>query len=336
MILFDARWIGSHGIGRFAEEVIKRLPNVLPIQGKLPPLHPLNPFYISWLIKKTNPSVFYTPGFNPPLYSSVPFVFTIHDLNHIQFVSNPGVFKRTYYDLILKPACHRAFKVVTVSEFSRRSIIEWSNVSEDRVVNVGNGVSKEYCPDGKRYTPGYPYIFWVGNYKPHKNLSRLLDAFLCSGVKKDVKLLLAGELDASSTALVKEKKLANDVVFAGLISEEKMPSYYRGAEAFVFPSLYEGFGLPVLEAMACGTPVITSNCTALPEVAGTACMLINSENTDAIAEAINEIVRNLSLRKSLRAQGIKQAGRFSWNQTAAKIQKILEQASHHKRKCYKE
>jgi len=85
MILFDDRWIGAHGIGRFAKEVMKRLPQVLPVKGPLPPLHSLNPLYLSWLIKKTKPSVFYTPGFNPPLYSSSPFVFTIHDLNHIQF-----------------------------------------------------------------------------------------------------------------------------------------------------------------------------------------------------------------------------------------------------------
>jgi len=85
MILFDDRWIGAHGIGRFAKEVMKRLPQVLPVKGPLPLLHSLNPLYLSWLIKKTKPSVFYTPGFNPPLYSSSPFVFTIHDLNHIQF-----------------------------------------------------------------------------------------------------------------------------------------------------------------------------------------------------------------------------------------------------------
>lgn len=332
MILFDNRWLGPHGIGRFAKEVMKRLPKVLPIKGTVPPLHPLNPLYLSWLIAKSKPTVFYTPGFNPPLYSSPPFVFTIHDLNHIHFNPNSSALKRAYYRLFLKPACHRAFKVITVSEFSRRNIVEWSNVPEDKVINVGNGAGAEYCPDGKSYTPGYPYIFWVGNCKPHKNLPRLLEAFLLSGVKNDVKLVLAGEMDKSTVALVKEKGLESHIVFAGLLPDEKMPSYYRGAEVLVFPSLYEGFGLPVLEAMACGTPVVTSNCTALPEVAGDACLLVSPENVSEIAEAINNIIENSTLRKRLRRLGIEQAKRFSWDKTTAKIQNILEQACQYEEK----
>ena len=332
MILFDTRWIGHHGIGRFANEVMKRLPQVQPVGGAIAPLSSLNPLYLSWLVKKTKPSVFYTPGFNPPLFSSSPFIFTIHDLNHLNFTPNSSILKRAYYNLILKPSCHRAFKVLTVSEFSRRSIIEWSGVSEDKVVNVGNGVSDEYCPDGKSYNPGYPYIFWVGNDKPHKNLPRLLEAFLLSGVKNDVKLILAGELDKSTMALIKEKGLEGHVVFAGLLPEEKMPSYYRGAEVLVFPSLYEGFGLPVLEAMACGTPVVTSNCTALPEVTGDACLLVSPGNVSEIAEAINNIIENSTLRKRLRRLGIEQAKRFSWDKTTAKIQNILEQACQYEEK----
>jgi glycosyltransferase involved in cell wall biosynthesis len=280
------------------------------------------------LIAKNKPSVFYTPGFNPPLYSSPPFVFTIHDLNHIHFNPNSSAFKRAYYRLFLKPACRRAFKVVTVSEFSRRNIVEWSNVPEDKVINVGNGAGAEYCPDGKSYTPGYPYIFWVGNYKPHKNLPRLLEAFLISGVKNDVKLVLAGEMDKSTVALVKEKNLENDVVFAGLLEEEKMPSYYRGAKALVFPSLYEGFGLPVLEAMACGTPVVTSNCTALPEVAGKACLLVNPQKADEIATAIHRVVDDLDLAKRMIAAGIEQAKKFTWDKTADTVRTVLKQAAN--------
>ena len=332
MILFDTRWIGHHGIGRFANEVMKRLPQVQPLTGAIAPLNPLNPLYLSWLVKKTKPSVFYTPGFNPPLFSSSPFIFTIHDLNHLNFTPNSSILKRAYYNLILKPSCHRAFKVLTVSEFSRRSIIEWSGVSEDKVINVGNGVSDEYCPDGKSYNPGYPYIFWVGNDKPHKNLNGLLEGFKLSAVKGMVKLILAGDLDKSAAALVKEKKLNDKVVFAGVLSEEKMPSYYRGAEALVFPSLYEGFGLPVLEAMACGTPVVTSSCTALPEVAGDACLLVDPKNVNEIAGAINNIIENSALKKRLQTLGIKQAKKFSWDKTAAKIQRILEQACQHKEK----
>lgn len=329
MILFDDRWIGTHGIGRFAKEVMKRLPQILLIQGSLPPLHPLNPLYLSWLIKKNKPSVFYTPGFNPPLYSSSPFVFTIHDLNHIHYRPNSSALKRAYYNLILKPSCHRAFKILTGSEFSRRSIIEWSGVSEDKVINVGYGVSDEYCPEGERHTPGYPYLLFIGNHKPHKNLPRLFVAFALSRVSDKVKLLLSGEPDKSTTDLIRDKQLENNVIFAGVIPESKLPAYYRGAEALIFPSLYEGFGLPVLEAMACATPVVTSNTTALPEVAGKACLLVNPQKVDEIANAIRRVMDDLDLVKRMIAAGIEQARKFTWDKTADIVRTVLKQATEY-------
>ncbi len=183
MILFDNRWDGPHGIGRFASEVMKRLPEIKQIDSSIRPLGLLNPFYLTRLIKQLKPSVFYSPGFNSPLSSCCPFVFTIHDLNHIQFNGNSDFLKQAYYNFYLKPACHRAFKVITVSEFSRQNIIKWSGVSEDKVVNIGNGVPEEYCPEGKAHSPGYQYIFCVGNDKLHKNLSGLLDGFKHSHVR---------------------------------------------------------------------------------------------------------------------------------------------------------
>lgn len=177
MILFDNRWVGLHGIGRFTSEVVKRLSEIKQIDSSIKPLGLLDPFYLTLLIKQLKPSVFYSPGFNPPLYSCCPFVLTIHDLNYIQFSGNSNFLKQAYYNFYLKLACHHAFKVITVSEFSRQSIIKWSGGSEDKVVNIGNGVSEEYCPEGKAHSPGYQYIFCVGSDKPHKNLSGLLDGF---------------------------------------------------------------------------------------------------------------------------------------------------------------
>ena len=326
MILFDARWIGPHGIGRFAIEVMKRLPQVLPVEGKLPPLHPLNPLYLSWLIQRIKPSVFCTPGFNPPLYSSVPFVFAIHDLNHIQFISNPSVFKRAYYDLILKPACRRAFKVLTISEFSRCCIVEWANVPDSKVINVSCGASSNFCPVGAKHKENSPYLFYIGNRKSHKNLPRLFDAYASSGVADDIKLLLSGDADDMTTQMIRTRNLDGKIVFAGLISDSDLPSYYRGAVSLVFPSLYEGFALPVLEAMACGTPVISSDRTAIPEVAGDACLLVNPENTGEIAEAINKVVNDSNLRNKMGLLGVEQSKHFSWDKTAAEIRAVLEQA----------
>lgn len=325
-ILLDDRWIGDNGIGRFAREVVKRLHVFQSVKASHRPVHPLDPVWISWEIHRTKPDVFYTCGINAPLYSTCPFVFTIHDLNHLSVAANSTALKRAYYCLIVKQACQRAFKIITVSEFSRQSIVEWSKIRESRVVNVGNGVDSAYCPEGDKYTPDYPYLFYVGNRKPHKNIPRLLEAFKSSHVRANVKLILSGKSDKSTAQLIKNKGLEKDVVFAGVVPEAKLPCYYRGAIALVFPSLYEGFGLPVLEAMACGTAVITSDCTALPEVAGNACLLVDPLQVDEIAAAIRRVVDGTALREELRSLGPKRARHFSWEKTAAKVWKVLEEA----------
>ena len=327
MILFDARWVGDHGIGRFAKEIMARLPEFQSIKSVISPLSPIDPFYTSWKIKTVGPTIYYSPGFNPPLFSSSPFVFMIYDLTNIYVPANSSFLKKAYFNLIVRPACHRAFRVLTTSEFSRVSISQWSGVSKDKIVNVSCGVSAEYRPDGQRYSPDYPYLLYVGNRKPHKNLPRLLEAFSISGVKKDVKLLLSGEPDKRTMNLIQEKKLKNCVVFTGFIPEKKLPHYYRGAEMLVLPSLYEGFGLPVIEAMACGTPVVTSNITSLPEVAGSAALLVDPENTGEIADAICRILNDSLLREKMRTSGIKQAGLFSWGKTTSLVLGVLELAA---------
>lgn len=328
MILFDARWIGYHGIGRFAQEIMGRLPEFRQVKNSISPLSPFDPLYTSWIIRKNRPAVFYSPGFNPPLFSVSPFVFMIYDLTNIYVPANSSLLKKAYFNMIVRPACHRAFRVLTTSEFSRSSIIRWGGVSQEKVINVSCGVSAEFCPEGRRYDPGYPYLLHIGNHsKPHKNLPRLMEAFLQSGASKELKLILSGPPDKITMDLVKAKKLEDSVVFAGVIPEETLPDYYRGAKALVFPSLYEGFGLPVLEAMACGTPVVTSNCTSLPEVAGTAALMVQPDDTDEIAEAIRRVLDESSLAEKMRIEGIRQAGLFSWDKTASSVLAVLEQAA---------
>ena len=326
MILYDARWIGDHGIGRFAREVMDRLPDIEAVRGSIAPLSPLDPLYTSWIIRKKKPAVFFSPGYNPPLYSFSPFIFTIYDLIQINVPSNRSLMKSTYFKYIVHPACHRAFRILTTSEFSRISIIKWSHVSQDKVINVGCGVSDEYRPEGPRYEPGYPYLLYIGNRKPHKNIPGLLEAFMLSGINDEIKLILSGEPDRATIDLIRKNRLQNSVVFAGIIPERTLPQYYRGAEALVLPSKYEGFGLPVLEAMACGTPVVTSNRTSLPEVAGPATLLIDPDKSDEIASAIHRVVNDSSLRERMRKQGIEQAKKFSWDKTAASVKSVLEEA----------
>lgn len=325
-LLADARWIGPHGIGRFAREVLSRVGGGFLDKG-LPLLHPLEPFWLSFQLYRRQPQVYFSPGFNPPLVSPCPFVFTIHDLIHLRVPQEVSPAKQLYYKAVVRPAARRAYRVLTVSEYSRREILEWARLPEHRVTVVGNGVSTAYSPEGPRHQPGYPYLLYVGNRKPHKNLGRLFRAFAASGLARDVRLVLSGPLDAETHNLARSLGIEGGVVFAGLIPEEELPAYYRGATALVFPSLYEGFGLPPLEAMASGTPVLTSNTTSLPEVVGDAAVTVDPLDIDQMAARLRELVEDTALRAVLRERGLERARLFSWEKTAEAVRRVLEAAA---------
>ncbi len=327
-ILVDCRWIGPHGIGRFAVEILKRLPQTRRLTSGPKPSSPIDPLYLSWILRaKKRPCLFFSPGYNAPLNSPVPFVFTLHDLNHLYASSNSSALKKLFYQMFILPACHRAYKILTVSEFSKIKILEWSNMPDENVIVVGNGVDNKFSAIGPRYNPGYPYLLYVGNRKPHKNIDRLLKAFAQSKLSDDLKLVMSGEPDIDTATLIKELKLEDRVVFVGLIDDDKLPEFYRGAVAFIFPSLYEGFGLPPLEAMACGTPVLTSNVTSLPEVVGDAARMVDPYDVDAIAEGIQRLIGDDNLRKELSQKGLARAKLFSWDRTAELVWSILKEAA---------
>jgi len=324
VILADARWLGPHGIGRFAREVLDRLPGIhsVPALGK--PLHPLDPVLLSWLLWRLRPQVYFSPGFNPPLWSPVPVVFTIHDLIHLCLPGETSLAKRLYYQHVVRPAAQQAYRVLTVSRYTQQAILDWTGLPQERVVVVGNGVGAVFCPYGVQHAPGYPYLFYVGNRKPHKNVPRLLQGFARSGLSRDVRLILTGTPEATTSQQLRALKLQDRVVYAGQLTDTELAAYYRGAMALVCPSLYEGFGLPPLEAMACGTPVVTSNRTALPEVVGDAALVIDPYDVEAIAWGIQCAVQDSTLRQVLRQKGLERAQQFTWERTAARVWQVLQ------------
>jgi glycosyltransferase involved in cell wall biosynthesis len=191
--------------------------------------------------------------------------------------------------------------VLTVSAFSRREILEWTGLPGERVEVVGNGVSAAFRPDGPRHQPGYPYFLHVGRRAAHKNVERLVAAHTASRCGREVRLLFTGDL-----------------------SEDQLAAHYRGAVALAFPSLYEGFGLPIVEAMASGTPVLTSNATAIPETAGRGnALVVDPLSVDAIAAGLDQLAEDAVLRADLRQRGLARAKAFSWEQVAGKVAAAL-------------
>jgi len=326
-VLFDGRWIGPHGIGRFASEILSRLPGAKTLSGPRSLfLSPLDPVWVSWQIAKERPGVYLTPGFNPPAYSKVPFVVTIHDLIHLKVPEERGAMRRLYYEALVKPALSRAFCVLTVSEFSRREILEWSKLAPFRVRVAQNGVSPEFSPKGSVRDPGYPYFLYVGNRKPHKNLEMLLTALSRARLPDPFRLAVGGSPTPEFSATLRRLGLGERVVFLGRMSDRDLPSVYRGARALLFPSVYEGFGLPVLEAMACGTPVLASRIPAVEEVAGEAACLLPPGDPEAWKEAMERLSESPERARELGSRGPERARPYTWEKTSGIVREVLEQA----------
>lgn len=315
-VVADLRWAGDHGIGRFTRQVMKLIPHVALRTGGRP-MDAIDPLRLALAMHSQPPGrLFFSPGYNAPIQSRVPYVFTVHDLNHIDRPENSGLAKRIYYAAILRPACRRAARVFTVSEYSRRRIIDWAGVPTSQVVNVGNGVGEEFSAHGTTRALGHPYFLCVSNRRPHKNESRVVSAVAAARLPPEVGLIFTGDPTPELEGHIRASGLSKRVSFSGTVSDEALAGLYRGALGLVFPSLYEGFGLPVVEAMACGTPVITSTTTALPEIAGDAAILVDPLSINEIAEALSRLHDDMELRLRLRVAGLRRAPQFNWASVA--------------------
>jgi glycosyltransferase involved in cell wall biosynthesis len=317
--------VGDHGIGRFARNILSRLPECELLESGPKPLSMLDPLWLDCQLISRRPRVFFSPGFNLPVLRTTSLVITIHDLAHIRLREYATYRRRLYYELLVKRASWRAYRVLTVSEYSRRDILEWTQLPGDVVVNVGNGVDGIFRPEGPRYEPGFPYLLYVGNSKAHKNLKRLLEAFDkidCASLR----LILTGRPTLELSAHIHSLRGKDRVIFIGSLTDQELAALYRGASFLILPSLFEGFGLPVVEAMASGTPVIASRMAALPEVTGEAGLLVDPLDVADIRKKMERMLSDAVLRNRLRQAGLARAQLFSWDTVAEKVRNVLQRA----------
>lgn len=325
-LLFDASWFHFGGIGRYAKEISKKLKSIRYFEFS----NPFSPFVsikIAFSMIKNREDFYFLPGYIPPLFIRKRYIFTIHDLNHIDVSHNSNFFKRLFYSYVIKPGCHNASKIFTVSYFSKSRIVEWSGVSAEKVIIVGNGVDERYKPlNGLRNKVSRygEYFLCVSNRKKHKNEIRVIDAFLNSVASDEINLVFTGKPDKFILNYIETHNSCDRIIFTGFLEEEELVELYQLSLGLLFPSLYEGFGLPVIEAMACGVPVITSNTTSLIEVAGDAALLVNPLCTEQITENINRLLNDDDLRDSLIQKGLVQASNYTWEKTVNIVKDELE------------
>jgi glycosyltransferase involved in cell wall biosynthesis len=267
-----------------------------------------------WLLsmKATGSDVLHCPTFRAPLRSRRPVVVTVHDLAVLRHPETFNRWTRTYSRVAVSRVAGAASRLIAVSEFTKREAVDLLGVDADRVAVVPNGIEEEFTPDGPAAEGDY--VLAVGTLEPRKNLRRLAEAAARLGVE----LRVAGERGWG------EVELPAGVRTLGFVRDHELARLYRGAACLAYPSLYEGFGIPILEAMACGTPVVTSREGATEETAGGAAVLVDPLDPASIAGGIEEAAAR---REELRALGLGRAKRFSWHAAVRATEDVYREAA---------
>ena len=264
--------------------------------------------------------------------TSVPTILVVHDLaTFIVPEARLPLKTRILERLLLKRASQKSKAIVTLSESTKNDLIRVFQIPSFKITVTGEGVSnKIHSVD--RHVENLPerFILFVGTIEPRKNIARLIHAYstLESSIQKDYPLVIVGKRGwywEDVDLAIKERNVQDRIVFLDYVPDEDLPAIYSRAACFVYPSLYEGFGLPPLEAMACGTPVITSNISSLPEVVGEAGILVDPYNIEEIAQAIRTVLTDPDLRRSMSEKGLERAKLFTWENTARQTIKIYEE-----------
>ncbi len=274
--------------------------------------------------------IFHSPNYFLPPTRSAQTIITIYDLTFKRFPETRIRSDVRYYNKWVPAAAKMANRVITISQSTKQDIIELLDIPENKVDVICGATDNQFVPIEDiqilqrvkaKYNLPEKFSLYVGTLEPRKNIPTLLQAFAILKKQHHLKLVIAGRkgwLYDEIFETVKKLKLTGDVIFTGYICEKDLPALYNLADLFVFPSFYEGFGLPVLEAMACGLPVITSDTSSLPEVVGDAGIMVDPYDVEGLAEAMYKVLADATLQQRMRAKGLQRAELFSWEETARK------------------
>jgi glycosyltransferase involved in cell wall biosynthesis len=289
-----------------------------------------------------------------PLITRAPYVMTVHDLLDYMYRArtNNGM-RRAMHAYMTRRVMDRAARIFAVSNFTKRDVARYFNVKPSKIEVVYNALDESFQRGHStlaeqamvrgRYQVDSPFLLYTGRINPHKNVARIIEAFSAlkaelakDAAYPDLKLIIIGDEVSKNPDIrraVIRSGMQHEVRFLGYVSIDVLRIFFDMAKVFVFPSLYEGFGLPPLEAMAHGTPVVTSNTSALPEVVGNAALLVNPENVFEISRALHRLLIDQPLRERLKAAGIEQAKRFSWETSVRRMVEVYgEVVAEHKRR----
>jgi glycosyltransferase involved in cell wall biosynthesis len=277
-----------------------------------------------------------TIGRLPKFRKHTKYITTIHDLNPLKFSDSNTHTYNWYMSILLRQAVNTANKVIAISNTIKNDIIELLHIPEQKIQVIYEGVNKYWRPVNstkwsdikKKYGISTSYILAVGNLEPKKNFPRLASAFSALKDRKKIKeqLVIVGPEGWRAKSIINSAhEIDNKIIFTGYVSNYELRILYNQAKLFVFPSLYEGFGLPILEAMACGAPVVASNTTAIPEIAGNAALYFDPLNIEEMSYVIEKVICNEELRKELIKKGFDRVKKFSWEKTAKETLELYKE-----------
>ncbi len=319
----------------------------VPLPGcrLLPGLMTLGNFLLPWYARRLDLDVIHDPtGVSPFFFGAgrSKIVVTLHDVFPWSFPGTSTLIEKIIYRLWLPRTIQKAHAVITASEQSRKDILHFLPVAPGRMHVIPHGISHCFHPLPASETKARlveafdlssPFILSAGTTAPRKNIPRLVEAFTRLAKEfPQLRLVLVGPSSGKTTIanpLSAGGRLSDRIVRTGPVSDSDLAALYNGCELFVFPSLYEGFGLPPLEAMACGTPVVCSNTSSLPEVVGDAALFVQPLDTRGLADAIREVLTNGKLRSGMREKGLIQAKKFSWERNAMETLELYRKVVYH-------